>query len=120
MQRRPLKSLHIVFVICLILYAIVQLLKFKEYSANSFIYNYLNDLLVIPIVAFICLNAVWFLKRDYSIRLSFMSLLSLVMLYAIYFEVYLPSYHERYTADFWDVFCYTIGGLVFYLLQKLP
>ena len=120
MQDRPLKYLHIAFIVCLFLYATVQVLKFIEYSANSFIFNYLNDLLVIPIVAFICLNALWYLKKDFSIRLSIISLISLTLLYSVYFEIYLPNHHERYTADVWDVVCYITGALMFYVLQKLP
>ncbi len=120
MKNVPLKSLHFAFVFFIILYATVQILKLNEFAAYPFIYNYLNDLIVIPIIASISLYALWLLKKDLSIRIDLISLISLVVLYSIYFEFYLPGYHIRYTADFWDVVCYITGAIIFYVLQKLP
>lgn len=119
MKSFPLKWLHGYFFLSLIVFGGVQLLKYFSISAPDWIFFYLNDFLTIPIVATVCLHVVWFLKRDQSIRLNPFTIASLVILYSIYFEVYLPSVSTRYTADVWDVFWYSIGGIVFWLLQKL-
>ncbi|MEM0587083.1 hypothetical protein V0F38_02140 [Aequorivita sp. MCCC 1A16792] len=84
----------------------------------NWIYHYLNDFLTIPLVAIIGLHGVWFIKKDKTIRLNKFTILSLVIVFAVFFEYYLPKQSYRYTADIWDVFCYFIGGVVFYFLQK--
>ncbi len=119
-QEIPLKTLHIAFVIFVITYFGVQLTKFFEYPSSSFINYYMNDLIAIPIVATISLYILWLIKKDYGIRLDVFSLASLLILYSVYFELYLPEYNSRYTGDVWDIICYLIGAVVFYILQKLP
>ena len=119
-KKTPLKTLHIYIGISLLLFLLVEFLRFYQISAPNWIFFYLNDFLVIPIVGFICLRLFWFFKKDKTIRIDVFSILTLVVIYAVYFEVYLPQNSARYTADFWDVICYILGGIVFYFLQKLP
>lgn len=71
-------------------------------------------------VATLCLHGVWLIKKDKTIRLDIFTILSLVALFSIYFEYYLPKQSYRYTGDIWDVVCYGLGGIIFYLLQKRP
>lgn len=117
MNRFPLKALHVYVAISLAVFLFVQTLKFYSFSNPIWIFNYLNDFLTIPIVATICLHAVWFVKKDTTIRLNLFTIISLVIMFSVYFEYYLPMQSNRYTADVWDVVCYALGGLVFYLLQ---
>lgn len=118
-MRLPLRSLHIYVALSLLLFSMVQSLKIFSIPAPQWIFSYLNDFLVIPIVACICLNIIWILKKDKAIRLNGFTIISLVLLYSIYFEYYLPQQSTRYTGDIWDVVCYASGGLVFYILQRL-
>lgn len=120
MKISVLKTLHFYVGISFVLFLTVESLRFFNVSAPNWIFHYLNDFLVIPIVGFLCLYTVWWLKKDRNLRLDVFSILSLVLIYSLYFEVYLPKYSERYTADILDVVCYAGGGLAFYLLQKLP
>ena len=115
----PLRTLHIYIASSLLTFAIVQSLKIFSISAPQWIFSYLNDFLVIPIVATICLHGIWLLKNSKAIRLNGFTIASLVALYSIYFEYYLPQTSPRYTGDIWDVLCYALGGLVFYFLQRL-
>ncbi|PQJ32481.1 hypothetical protein BST92_11320 [Nonlabens arenilitoris] len=119
-QRLPLKTLHFIFVICLLIYCIVQVMKSENYVTYPFVYNHLNDLVVIPIVATIGLHAIWMVKKNRQLRVGIIGLLSLVMLYSLYFEYYLPLSNARYTSDFWDIVCYAAGAIIFYIAQKLP
>ena len=66
------------------------------------------------------LNAVWILKKDRSIRLGWISILSIFLMYSFVFEYFLPQTMSRYTADWYDVLCYFMGAIIFYFLQKLP
>jgi len=120
MKNLQLKSLHIYVGISFLVFLVVESLRFFKIPAPDFVFSYVNDFLILPIVGFFCLRFIWWIKKDSQLRLSFFSVLTLVIIYSVYFEVYLPKHSERYTADIWDVFCYAAGGLVFYGLQKLP
>lgn len=118
MRSLPLKKLHIYVLISLFLFAGFQLFRYLDISIPVFITSYLNDFLVIPIVATLCLWVIWLIRKNKTIRLNVVHILSLVVLYSIYFEYYLPKYVDRYTADWGDVVCYFLGGCVFYIFQK--
>ncbi|WP_157417805.1 hypothetical protein [Aequorivita capsosiphonis] len=94
-------------------------MKYFSVSGPNWIFHHLNDFLVIPMVATVCLYGVWIIKKDKSIRLNIFTILSLVALFSIFFEYYLPLQSYRYTGDIWDVVCYFLGGVVFYFLQKI-
>lgn len=118
MRRIPLKTLHLYVLLSLMVFIWVQSLKYLSVPAPDFVFHYLNDFLAIPIIATICLHGVWLIKKDYSIRLNLLTVMSLVAFYSVFFEYYLPQQSHRYTGDIWDVVCYSLGGIVFYLLQK--
>ncbi|PKD21173.1 hypothetical protein APR41_12220 [Salegentibacter salinarum] len=115
-----MKSLKTVFVIFCLTFVILQTLLLLETPLPDLINFYLADFLCMPIVLSICLFTVQFLKKDKSLRLNLITVLSVFVMYAIYFEVILPPLHWRYTADILDVLLYLIGSFVFYFLQKLP
>ena len=119
MRRLPLKNLHIYVFLSLVVFLGVQTLKFLSIPGPSWVFHHLNDFLAIPMIATICLHAVWWMKNDKSIRLDIFSILTLVILFSISFEYYLPQHSYRYTGDIWDVVCYFLGGVVFYILQKM-
>lgn len=114
----PLKALHRYVLFSLALFVVVQTFKFVDFNSPQWVFNYLNDFLTIPIVATFCLHGIWLVKKDQTIRLNLFTIFSLAALFSIYFEFYLPKQSDRYTGDYWDVFCYLLGGLVFYVLQK--
>lgn len=119
MRRLPLKWLHLYVLLSLIVFIAVQNLKFFSVPGPNWIFHHLNDFLVIPMVGLACLHGVWFIRQDNTIRMHIFTILSLVALFSIVFEYYLPQQSYRYTADVWDVMCYFIGGLMFYILQKI-
>lgn len=114
----PLRVLHIYVLLSLMVFLCVQILKHFLVAAPTWIFHYLNDFLVIPMVATAALNVVWLVKGDKNIRLNIFTIFSLVALFSIYFEFYLPMQSHRYTGDIMDVLCYFLGGVVFYFLQK--
>ena len=116
----PCKILHVYVLITVLIYLMVQYLKYYDLTDNAFILYYLNDLIIMPLVLTSGLNTVWLIKNDKNIRLSVWVVFSVFAFYAFYFEYYLPEHNERYTADLYDVLCYGIGSVIFYFLQKLP
>lgn len=118
-QKFPLKTLHCYVLLSLLVFITVQALKFFEWEKPSWVFHHLNDFLVIPLVATLGLNAAWWVKKDRTIRLDVFTILSLVVLFSVVFEYYLPKQSYRYTGDVWDVVCYVLGGLIFFILQKM-
>ncbi|MCG2418659.1 hypothetical protein K8089_06455 [Aequorivita sp. F47161] len=102
----------------LVVFFYVQSLKYFSGIQATWVFHHLNDFLTIPLVATVCLHGVWCVKKDKTIRLNIFTILSLVVLFSVAFEYYLPKQSHRYTADIWDVVCYFLGGVIFYILQK--
>lgn len=116
-RRFPLRTLHVYVLISVGVFLLVQSFKFFSVPAPKWIFHYLNDFLVIPIVATLGLHLVWVIKKDITLRINWFTVLSLVVLYSLFFEYYLPKTSPRYTSDIYDVVCYGLGGVVFYVLQ---
>ncbi|TXD81650.1 hypothetical protein ESY86_00025 [Subsaximicrobium wynnwilliamsii] len=118
MAKLPLKILHGYVLLSLLLFFTVQSLKFYAVVSPIWMLHHLNDFLVIPMVATLCLHGVWLIKKDTTIRLNLFTILSLVALFSLVFEYYLPQQSYRYTGDLWDVISYVLGGFMFYVFQK--
>lgn len=88
-----------------------------EVNLPVWVTSYLNDLLCMPIVLWICLKAVHIIKRDNRIHLDLFTIFSITIFYAVYFEWYLPRVEPRYTADWMDIIMYLSGALIFYFMQ---
>lgn len=75
------------------------------------VHSYLDDLLCFPIVLSLGLIGYRIFRPDYI--LTKWHIWSVVVVYSIYFEAYLPTTSATYTADFVDVIMYGLGALVF-------
>ena len=80
--------------------------------------NYINDFLIIPIVLSVCLFVLRQTKSDSNFRISVAIIMYVVVLYMLFFELIMPKLSVRYTADFFDLLMYSLGGLWFWFLQK--
>lgn len=96
---------------------VVYVLQRLKVNLPLFINNYLNDILSIPITLFVVLAVIRGIKGE-NYKLSKPMIISVVIYYSIYFEYYLPQFNTRYTADYIDVICYCLGGVLFHLIQK--
>lgn len=96
---------------------LVYVLQRCKVVLPMFINNYLNDILSIPLTLCIILATVRLWKGSVY-RLSNLHIGSIVVYFSLYFEVYLPQHNFRYTADIFDLLCYVIGAVIFYLLQE--
>jgi hypothetical protein len=81
--------------------------------------NFWNDFIVLPAVLAIALFVVRMIHKKPKALLSAFVILSVVILYSIVFEIYLPKTHTRYTSDGFDVLAYATGGAFFYYFQRL-
>ncbi len=84
----------------------------------TFINNYVNNLLCIPLVLTLCLIVLQNIKSDNRLTIPIFVITSVTLYYIFYFEWYLPNVNPRYTADIIDVSLYIAGGVIFYFLQN--
>jgi hypothetical protein len=110
--------LHIAPILLFISYFIVRVLK-KQSGINlpSFFKNYYTDLIFIPVALGIGYLVVKLLKRPKEVHMPLGLIIFQVIFNSVVFEYYLPNYAtnaEAYTADYWDIVMYVLGGLLFW------
>lgn len=112
------KQLTYYFIFSITIGTSVYVLQKLSIALPSFVQNYLNDFLIIPIVLYLCLLFLQWSKNDKNYQISLSIILYLCGLYSLIFEWILPSFHNRYTADYIDAILYFTSGLLFYSLQR--
>ncbi len=113
----PIFSIY--FSIAILLFVISQLLQYFN-SAPLFVSSYLDDIVVIPIILPIVQVLLRIIQKNQHYQLDFGMVLTTVLLLTIVFEIILPRYSTRYTSDYWDVFCYSLGALFYWKFQNKP
>lgn len=106
----------IVGLLCLIFVA-NYILQYFEISSN-FSRNYLDDLLAMPIILYMAQVLMCLIYRRPKFILDELMLLYGFLIVSLSFEWILPKYFPNLTADFWDVICYAVGTLVFFMLNR--
>lgn len=113
-----MKLLNIIFILFLLIFILFEALKLNGVTFPVWTTSYLNDFLCMPIILTVCLKMVHYLTKDRSIKISIAQALALTCFYAIYFELILPQFVDRYTADLVDVLLYFTGATLFLFLQE--
>lgn len=111
-----MKNYSIFFLSCLILVGFYQLGLHNGIAYPNWMRAYFMDFLCMPIVFGIILYLLRLFQPNFWLSAGLM--LSLTLLYTIYFEVILPPINARYTADWGDAFCYTAGAVAAYFVQQ--
>ncbi|MFN3951373.1 MAG: hypothetical protein ACK4KT_03105 [Thermaurantimonas sp.] len=84
-----------------------------------FVHSYLDDLIAVPITLAITRFIMYYLHRPtYETLFTPFHLVSVVFMFSIYFEWYLPSRYAFHHRDYFDVVCYAFGGLFYYALLR--
>lgn len=112
------KALNIYFGFSLFLGASIYIAQQFFIPLPRIINHYVNDFLIIPIVLTTCLFLLRKIKNDKNYQIPFWIIVYLCIGFALFFEFYLPTYHNRYTSDIIDVILYFVSGFVYYYLQK--
>ncbi len=71
-----------------------------------------------PIVLKICQYLVRQIRNDINLQIPIRIAFTLTLLYALYFELILPKFNDRYTADMIDVCLYGIGFVFFIWIER--
>lgn len=110
---------RILYSIMLVIAASIYVLQKLAIDLPQLLNNYLNDLLCIPLILGVLTFIIRQLKKNHRFKLPFGFIFILSSYYAVYFEYYLPKNNSRYTSDWIDVALYFLGGMLFYLYQRL-
>lgn len=103
--------LNPVFLSCLFLAFLNQLIEKGFGVFIPLVHSYLDDLLCFPIVLTLGLAAYRTAYPTY--RLTGWHIWPMVLIYAVYFEGYLPQTSALYTSDPLDILMYVLGALIF-------
>lgn len=109
------KDILFFLALMLIYFSVRWLYIFGDHGILRF---YLTDLIFVPAMCTLGLIGVRYLKNDATLRLDWWLVLIQVILVSFYFEWYLPSIDNSYTADALDSVMYFSGGTLFLLIQK--
>lgn len=105
-------------VLCwMLLYGYALSVKFNVMPNVPWVRNYLADVLAVPLICFIALMGLRWVKKNSKLVLSKNLVFFTVVYIAVIFEYFLPKMSVRYTSDFGDVLCYGVGGIIFYVFQ---
>ena len=105
--------MHIIFIV---IYGLTLYSKYYLYI-QPFLNYYLADLLCMPIVFYLTVEIFRIAKLEP--KLSLLKILIGIIYFFILFEFLLPKYSFKYTGDWFDVFMYFLGGLIYFTSFKV-
>ncbi|MCF8253088.1 MAG: magnesium citrate secondary transporter [Bacteroidia bacterium] len=106
------------YLIIITLFVIEKWIQFR-FEPIFFISNYLDDILLIPIVLGF---GIW-VQQEFVLAtfvFSKMQILGTWLVFSIIFEGIFPYFSNEFTADFFDLFAYGFGGVIFNKLLNYP
>jgi hypothetical protein len=106
------------FPVFVVIALLMYMMQHLSIPLPTLINNHLNDLLCMPIVLKICQYVVRHIRNDTAVQIPIRIALTLTLFYALYFELILPKFNERYTADMIDVGLYSIGFVFFIGIER--
>lgn len=113
-----MKKAKTYIVIASALYLLQLVLKFSKTTVPSWYISYFSDFLCMPLLLF---YALWFLrkiKKSSALILSWKMIFFAWIYVSIVFELLLPKFAHKFTADIFDVLVYGLGGLLYFVFQK--
>ena len=107
------------FITFLFLALLTYMLQKFQVVLPEIVNNYLNDFLCIPIVLKSGQYIIQYIKSDFNLKIPYALQITVTVFYAIFFEVIVPIFNDRYTGDSLDVVAYFSGLIVYQLLEYL-
>jgi len=102
---------------CALLFLIHQYLQMYADFNIPFMDDYLDPLLVMPVILYAVLWERRILLKDKNITLSYTEILGYFFLMVIFGEIIFPLMSDRFIADYWDVLAYAFGTIS-YIIAK--
>lgn len=111
--------LHPLFLICFALWSANQILELNNIYIKP-LYSYLDDLLCFPLILTFILAVQRNYFNDKNITIPASHVVLAVAAFTLCFELVLPFFRAKFTADIIDVFAYSTGALAFYVFINRP
>lgn len=111
------RNTNILFIFCSFLFIGHQYLERIAEMQIAVLDNYLDPLLVMPILLWLVTYERRLIHRRPDYKLPVLHILGFVVLVAFLAELVFPLFTDKLIADPWDVGFYVIGGLVYTLAQ---
>ncbi|MDZ4666427.1 MAG: hypothetical protein SGJ00_00955 [bacterium] len=111
-------SFKVSYVWILLVFALDKLVQ-AVILAPNFVRNYLDDLLLIPLVMGASLQLQHYLVAK-NFNFSYTAILATCGFFTIAFEGIAPLLTKTYTLDPWDIMAYFIGAVFFALFMNYP
>jgi len=106
-----------VFILAALLFSFNQVLIFTGVD-YWFLTGYLDDLVVLPVVLPIITVLLRFVSNSPKLELDIGMVVTAFLLFSVVFEFVLPHFNKQYTADYYDVLCYGIGGVIYLVFRN--
>lgn len=102
--------------ICLLLFGFHQWAQLNEKS-SPWVDSYVDPILFLPIA----LGASsWVIRRIQPLFIwDWRFVFGAWMAASLVFEWWIPSFDNRFTADYWDILCYGLGGIIVCLTERI-
>ena len=113
-QESPIIILVIVSALLFLMHQYLQ----RQLQFNiTFLDNYLDPVVLMPLILYAVLWERRILLRNKNIILSYIDIFGYFLLMVIFGEILFPLISEKFTADYWDILAYAVGTLA-YVITK--
>ncbi len=107
------------FISCVSAYVLIRLDRVTEWFLfPEFIRYNFNDFLCLPIILTLTVCILRFIKQDNTIKLAGALIFGEAVFYSLLFEIILPFYSIKHTADYRDVMMYFLGAFFYWIMKK--
>jgi len=106
------------FILFVLTYFLIRLLRFLELELPEVINSHLTDFLFMPILLTVSLVGVRKLKRDENIKLTSAMVIVSVIFVSVVFEFIMPIKSPLFVGDYLDIVAYCLGALFFYWIHE--
>lgn len=115
-QERPIILL---VTVSAFLFLVHQYLQMYLQINITFLDNYLDPIVLMPLILYALLWERRLILRDKNLVLPYTDILGYFLLMLLFGEVLFPKISDKFTADYWDLLAYAAGTLAYIIAVKL-
>ena len=112
------KPIIILVIVCAVFFLVHQYLQMLVQVNIPLLDNYLDPVMVMPLLLYAVLWERRIFLKNKSIVLSYTEILGYFLLVVIFGEILFPIISEKFTADYWDILAYALGTLAYKVARK--
>jgi hypothetical protein len=116
---RKERPLLILVIVSALLFLAHQYLQRLMHFNIPFLDNYLDPIVLMPLLLYAVLWERRILLKNNDIELSYAEVLGYFLLVVIFGEIIFPLLSDKFTADYWDILAYAIGTFAYLLVGKI-